>query len=717
MSRFKRVRTKAELDALINTVTKNKQKLQNEVTEEVVGKEVAKQVAKQGAQAQASPITAELQNVVKKIDEVLNTTQMVDKVPGKPWLGQTDTFIDPDTGKQKKEQKNLLTNITNAIKNNRKIFKKVLKEIVTENKNIITALGENKQGVTDLAIALGTDINSMIATIGTISAVLNSNPDNVISLLKSNIKETKNVTKEIKKLYDTKPEDTLTDIEIESEDDSEFEDLPDEVPEDYASSSTSSTSTVTPGWLGISKVAPSSTASNIGVINSTSSSKVTPNPAIDTNDEREEKLQEERVINQLNELKKLIPPLPQKSYSLGNNKEKTEKFVEDHNLNTINDAELEKQLQKLDLAHLTNYFIAINKEKGNEMLKDLIETYNLNSSEFKKALADDVFLLIKENLQKNDESTPEKKTPQKNTDLFSTPSASTPSNSFTHKQIETIITSPKPVKNLESLIKGNLSPEHKKQIDTEIGLLKSTPKKNAAKRKAHIKAVTNIVNTYKRGSGIGSGRHYDPYKMDGNGIMGKLQIDKPLLNRLLLRVHKDGQQIAYQPIPHDLVELLTKKYNSRKQYHPDAIELFKKLVRHSEIPFDAVRNAKFKNILSNMHESDIGKGFVDPITKAVIRSTYNKANLPVPEQYQGFGINKCKCDSESDEEAHSDSVRIMSSPEEAFNRLNILLGEMQAGNTNESIMNEICQLLEYLHKHKEITDEGYKQLMEACKQL
>ena len=179
--------------------------------------------------------------------------------------------------------------------------------------------------------------------------------------------------------------------------------------------------------------------------------------------------------------------------------------------------------------------------------------------------------------------------------------------------------------------------------------------------------------------------------MDGNGVMGKITIDRPLLNRLLLKVHKDGKQIAYQPVPHDLVELLTKKYNTRKQYHPDAVQLFQKLIRHSEIPFDKVRNAKFKNILSNMHESASGKDI--PMSESAKQQT----------SPSGEG---CSCEEKS--------ITILDSPEDAFKRLNILLGEISAGNTNESVKNEAGQLLEYLHKHGEITSDGYTQLMKGC---
>jgi hypothetical protein len=186
---------------------------------------------------------------------------------------------------------------------------------------------------------------------------------------------------------------------------------------------------------------------------------------------------------------------------------------------------------------------------------------------------------------------------------------------------------------------------------------------------------------------------YDPYKIDKNGNMGRIQIDKPLLNRLILKVHKDGHQIANQPIPYDLVELLTKRYSHRKQYCPESISLFQKLIRHSEIPMSSVSSSKFKNIIKNMYQTEMMSD--DEMTPDI---------EPKEESQDDLRDNKnCGC-----------TIKVFSSPEEVFTRLNILLGQAEAGNNAPEIINEIGQLLEYLHKHEHITDDGYSELTKAC---
>lgn len=707
MSRFRRVRTKAELDALINTVTKNKQKLQNEVTEEVVGKEFAKQ----GAQAQASPITAELQNVIKKIDEVLSPTQLEDRVPGKPWLGKTEsTKVDKDTGERKKVVKSILQ----AMKKNKTLFKEIIDSYQIEvapgdirnffqeayetlgNIQINTAdIEEVKTAVDNLSTTLHNDVTDVALTTGFISKLLKTEPENVIDLLKSNLAESKKLVSLVGNLRAAagpqdlggsppKPKDpsapALQDEEEEFEDaySDEFstplppasslvkEKFKEKVLLTPSKTSSSSTSKKTIPL-------PSSTDAPLGVINSTSSSSVTPNPAEDTNEERNEKLQEKRAEEQLEAVQQSVDEMfGNKSIGFSVNLDPLQKFIDS---NKITEGNLYDVLNSLTINEIFKLMDDTMSQKVAKKFMSNVEKQiesarspGGKSLTLKSALEGAIANFIENNL--GDVGVE-----------FYKPNVSTPSRPRSGSKPDT-----RAEKAKEYNAKLRQTPARKRAASNPSRRKKVMKEPDEDLEDLDVDESTDVQgNESSPGAhGIGSGRHYDPYRMDGNGIMGKLQIDKPLLNRLLLRVHKDGQQIAYQPIPHDLVELLTKKYNSRKQYHPDAIELFQKLVRHSEIPFDAVRNAKFKNILSNMHESDKPK--------------------------KAKGINKTSCECEDSEEP----VRIIDSPEEALSRLNILLGELEAGNSNKAIKNEISQLLEYLHKHNHIHDDGYKQLMDAC---
>ncbi|MBX2940287.1 MAG: hypothetical protein KF880_09455, partial [Ferruginibacter sp.] len=171
MSRFKKVRNHEELNALIDTITKNKKILKNRVDEEVFGKETAKQ---ETAKTQA-PVVAELQNVIKKIDTVLQ-----------PAITNAIT----DTSQQ---TQNILNQLLTTINNNTTLFKKIRRSVIHYGNQIGNEIIDSntalKNEITVLSQQLGYDGNTttLAASIGAIADMLNTSPDNVISLMKQNI--------------------------------------------------------------------------------------------------------------------------------------------------------------------------------------------------------------------------------------------------------------------------------------------------------------------------------------------------------------------------------------------------------------------------------------------------------------------------------------------------------------------------------------------------
>jgi hypothetical protein len=179
----------------------------------------------------------------------------------------------------------------------------------------------------------------------------------------------------------------------------------------------------------------------------------------------------------------------------------------------------------------------------------------------------------------------------------------------------------------------------------------------------------------------------DPYKVTGSGNFGKLKIDIPLLKQKFLRVYKDGKQIAYQPAPPDLENILTKRYMKSNNYSPETLSLFQKLTNHAELPM-YIHSPKYRDILSSV--------FPKPDPKPE----------PTPVQAQTGG---CMCNKNHG----NDSVMIFGSVDEVIERLHILLGEMQAGNDNTKIQNEISKLLDWLKKNDHLQDEDSKIIMKA----
>lgn len=189
---------------------------------------------------------------------------------------------------------------------------------------------------------------------------------------------------------------------------------------------------------------------------------------------------------------------------------------------------------------------------------------------------------------------------------------------------------------------------------------------------------------------------YDPYRMTGTGAFGKLQISTKDLDNNHLRVYKDGKQIAYQPIEQDLKDLLTKRFSKLKNYNPESVAVFQKLVKHGEIPaYDKL--SKYQTLLKDFYEKEI---------------------LPHLPMQQGQG---CECEDYDSEEENEEPVtskkgsrvKIFKDVDDVANRLQILIGEMSAGNDSESVLDEASELINFLKKGNHIGDEDEKLLMKA----
>ncbi len=106
------------------------------------------------------------------------------------------------------------------------------------------------------------------------------------------------------------------------------------------------------------------------------------------------------------------------------------------------------------------------------------------------------------------------------------------------------------------------------------------------KKKAEPKVKTQ------EGSGIkqGSDKLFDDttqfkFKVNKNtGEFGKVRIDmNELNNNLKLVVYKNNRRVISRKVTEDMIDLLTKKYNAKKQYSKQSLELFDKVLELSEI--------------------------------------------------------------------------------------------------------------------------------------
>ena len=98
------------------------------------------------------------------------------------------------------------------------------------------------------------------------------------------------------------------------------------------------------------------------------------------------------------------------------------------------------------------------------------------------------------------------------------------------------------------------------------------------------------------GSGIYTQKKRNAYKIDQNGQYGGLIIDLPkLYGHLKVIAHKNGQKVYDKQADFDTLDLLTKRFNSKKKYSDLSKKIFDELNQISGIPIHRTSN-KFKKM-------------------------------------------------------------------------------------------------------------------------
>ena len=150
---------------------------------------------------------------------------------------------------------------------------------------------------------------------------------------------------------------------------------------------------------------------------------------------------------------------------------------------------------------------------------------------------------------------------------------------------------------------------------------------------------------------IGFQRKRNAYKLSKGGSFGHVYIDpaKLRMNRLSVK-DKAGNSVMDNVVDSSLIDLLTKRYNPKVEYTPEAKDIFKDLTRFSG--FKKSKRSGKQNLLGGS-------------TVTLIPDT---------------------------------SKHILA-------RLTLLLGTRRAGNNSLDIRNEIVQLIDIAYSKKIITDE------------
>ena len=134
---------------------------------------------------------------------------------------------------------------------------------------------------------------------------------------------------------------------------------------------------------------------------------------------------------------------------------------------------------------------------------------------------------------------------------------------------------------------------NEKQIDELTNEIKSVQK-----YRQRISVIPEGLKTL--GSGIYTQKKRNAYKVSQNGQYGGLVIDLPkLFGNLKVIAHKNGQKVYDKQADFDTIDLLTKRFNSKKKYSNLSRMIFDELNQLSEIPIHRTSN-KFKKMGSGV---------------------------------------------------------------------------------------------------------------------
>ena len=129
------------------------------------------------------------------------------------------------------------------------------------------------------------------------------------------------------------------------------------------------------------------------------------------------------------------------------------------------------------------------------------------------------------------------------------------------------------------------------KIDEDIKLLQ--------KYRGRIKIIPEGMKTIKKGSGYTQPKR-NAYKISSSGKYGGLMIDIPkLMGQLRLVATKDKRKVMDKKVDFDTIDLLTKRFNSKRKYSDIAKMVFDELNQLSEIPINK-SSKKFKKLGSGV---------------------------------------------------------------------------------------------------------------------
>ena len=178
-----------------------------------------------------------------------------------------------------------------------------------------------------------------------------------------------------------------------------------------------------------------------------------------------------------------------------------------------------------------------------------------------------------------------------------------------------------------------------------------------------IKVYIDRLKDIRKGISLKTGEGIapkNPYKLNKDSMFGNLYIDPSMLSQFKLDAYNRDKKVLSRKIDIDLMDLLSKRYDSKRVYSKNALDTFGKLIELSGLPLNR-RSMKFNTV-------------------------------------RGGAVRKT-------------TIKYYSTPDELIKRLELLISSKQAGKKSEIIDNEIVEILNRLLTDGVINKQQYKQIL------
>jgi hypothetical protein len=226
-----------------------------------------------------------------------------------------------------------------------------------------------------------------------------------------------------------------------------------------------------------------------------------------------------------------------------------------------------------------------------------------------------------------------------------------------------------------ALLQNKLSPE---RLTSARSKLKKTPPATPRDTRSDIQKALEDSPLFARvknanGNGLKKKSTHRALTMSKGGKFGALQFDMVRFRQMHLHAKKGRKIVAEGALSMDLHDLLTKRYNPRRNYSSDSIEAYRKIAKLAGIsPLMSKQNNKAKIL-------------------------QGRINAKPKQSGSGSGTKYVYYDD----------------PKDLLERLHVIVGSIDAGNNSNQLKQEASQLLDLLKNKKVISEAQYVSILES----